>query len=302
MIENLTHNYKKTLLDFINNNWKKNHVFIKNEKIFDFQHKIKGGYSFLIARKGIITSILGYIYTNDSQNSFWLAIWRTIDFKSSEGIQLFFYLMKKKPDFVGAIGISKKAEEIYKRLRWKNGNLIHYYVSKINELNLRTHINKSSAHHYKYLPDFDFSKIKAPYFLPFKDTNYYNKRYLNHPEFEYFFLTLDYYNLTFIGRDIKYKGLRVFHVVDLIGDLNNKNIYGIINKFLLEEKFDLFEMMMFDSRKIKTDLLIKTKSEIIPTYFSPFKFKNISIRLSYKITRNYPVRFFLGDSDQDRPN
>ena len=136
--------------------------------------------------------------------------------------------------------------------------------------------------------------------LPIKDKEYFNRRYVNHPVFEYLYLKIK--SLIFIGRIVNYLNLRVFHVVDVVGDIKNITLKSIILTFLKREKIDLFEMMYYDSRLIDIDLNLKSEDEIIPTYFNPFKHKNIKIELSYKSDKNLPVRFFLGDGDQDRPN
>ena len=96
--------------------------------------------------------------------------------------------------------------------------------------------------------------------------------------------------------------MKVFHVVDVVGDMKNIILKLPVFSFLKWEKIDLFEMMYYDSRSIDIDLNLKSEDEIIPTYFNPFENKNIKIELSYKSDKNLPVTFFLGDGDQDRPN
>ena len=106
----------------------------------------------------------------------------------------------------------------------------------------------------------------------------------------------------FYWKDSKLFRFKVFHVVDVVGDINKINLKSSIITFLKGEKIDLFEMMYYDSRSVEIDLNLKSKSKIIPTYFNPFENKNVKIELSYKSNKNLPVRFFLGDGDQDRPN
>ena len=166
-------------------------------------------------------------------------------------------------------------------------------------MRLTSYINSSEE--YLFSQDFKFLSNQN-WCLPKKDKNYFIKRYLKHPIFKYYFLSILNGDVTLIGRVIKYNGTNVFHVVDIIGDINGLKISKSITSFLKNENIDLIELMIFDSRGVETDLLKKNKKEIIPTYFNPFEYRNIKIEFSYKANGILPVRFFLGDSDQDRPN
>ena len=301
MIKKLKEDDKKKFIDYLNCYWKKNHIFVKNELIFDYQHKSKNEYTFLISKnKSEITSILGYIPSESEEKSFWLAIWKSKK-RSLEGVSLLFKLLKRKPIFVGAIGISTIAKNLYKSLKWESGELSHYFISLNKKSKLRVSSAENLNEQFLFSSEFNF-KSNQNGFLPKKDNHYLEKRYLKHPFFKYYFLSILKNEITFIGRIIEYNYLKVYHVVDIIGDINGLKISKSISCFLKEEGLDLFEIMMFDSRGVNTDLMIKEKNEIIPTYFSPFEYKNIKIELSYLIRKDKPVRFFLGDSDQDRPN
>ena len=86
----LDKDHKVDLIKFINENWRENHIFVRNSEVFDLQHRYENGYTFVINRTdNKIDSILGYIYTNSELNSFWLAIWKSID-KGGGGMKVFF--------------------------------------------------------------------------------------------------------------------------------------------------------------------------------------------------------------------
>ena len=78
-IENITELNKSDLIKVINDYWKENHILVRNSKVFDLQHKNNNTYSFLILTDKKIKSFLGYIFTNSNKNSFWLAVWKSID-------------------------------------------------------------------------------------------------------------------------------------------------------------------------------------------------------------------------------
>ena len=302
MINTLKEKDKSRFFTFLDRFWKKNHIFVKNELLFDYQHKCRDGYNFLISKnRNEIKSILGFIPSESEGKHLWLAIWKSKSKRGIEGISLLFNLLKRKPLFIGVLGISVEAKNLFKGLKWESGELSHYYLSINNKSKLRVFSNNNLNESFLFSSECNFIKNQN-WSLPKKDEHYLQKRYLKHPFFKYYFLSILNNEITFIGRVVEYNLLKVFHVVDVLGDLNGKIISKSISCFLKKEKFDIFEMMIFDSRGVNTDLMIKNKDEIIPTYFSPFEYRNIQIELCYKQIEDLPVRFFLGDSDQDRPN
>ena len=72
-------------------------------------------------------------------------------------------------------------------------------------------------------------------------------------------------------------------------------------QYMEDNKIDLIEMVMYDSVDPEIDMFLKSSEEVIPLYLSPFINKNIEIKVGYK-SQSDRVRFFIGDSDQDRPN
>ena len=72
-----------SLIDFIDKNWKKDHIFVRNRELFNWQHKTKDLYNFILAIEGKkIIGILGFIPTSKFSdelivnNEIWLAIWK----------------------------------------------------------------------------------------------------------------------------------------------------------------------------------------------------------------------------------
>ena len=57
----------KLLLNFINKYWKKNHIFVKSKKLFDFQHLSGNKLNWVLAKNknsGNIEGILGLVSKN----------------------------------------------------------------------------------------------------------------------------------------------------------------------------------------------------------------------------------------------
>jgi hypothetical protein len=298
-IEDIIESNKSELIKTINDHWKNNHILVKNSKVFDLQHKNDNTYSFLtLKHDNTIKSFLGYIYSNSSKNSLWLAIWKSID-SGSGGVNLLFHLISNNPEFIGVIGVSDFTSNITKKLGWVHGEMDHYYLSLKKKKNSFGTNSNNEEYVFSDSLNLDFLKLSSET-LPLKDKEYYLKRYLKHPVFEYKYLSIK--SLVFIGRIVKYQNSIIFHVVDVIGDLKDMTLKPQILFFLKREKIDMFEMMHYDSRPINIDLNLKDENEIIPIYFNPFEYRNIKIELAYKTNKDLPVRFFLGDGDQDRPN
>lgn len=286
---------KDSIISFIHNFWKKNHILVKDINLFDYMYlNNKTEYNFFYnSKKNDVKAIIGVIIPSDK--NIWFSLWRSIG-TDNEGFSLFTDVLKKfKPNFVGAIGINNKVEKFYKYLDWSIVTLNHYYVSK-------PEIKPIFSKNYRFVNKFDFNYKYNDSYSPEKNNSYLNNRYNNHPHFDYNYLEIPSEEIIFIGRTVKYLDQKVFHVVDFIGNLNQKNIKSVLHNFLFDNNFDMLEMMAYLSDSPVTDLSLKRDDTIIPLYFNPFENKNITVRCAYKTQSHSNVKIVLGDSDQDRPN
>ena len=56
---------RRKIIDHLKNNWSREHVLIKNQKLFDSLYKLKGNLSFLtLETKGKILSSIGLLFNN----------------------------------------------------------------------------------------------------------------------------------------------------------------------------------------------------------------------------------------------
>jgi len=301
------------LLSYIKNNWNQDHIFLKNIEVFEMQHNtIDDFYNFLYCkREDEYTAILGIININNNFNKqIWLALWHSVS--GLDGYLLLNYIFNiLKPEFIGVLGISELAKKIYKKKGFVIDKLSHYYVS--NENSKLKVLNKSklidNKLNYNYILKFDFNNNEVSDLLnnkyyPIKDHLYYHKRFIDNKFYKYQFLHI--YNeskvtLILIGRTVLIDNVKIFHCVDCIGELNNIKLKSILQKFTLDHNYDIFELLYFTNTFENIDLYKKTNDEIIPSYFSPYLDKNINFELAF-YSNNKHVRFFIADSDQDRPN
>lgn len=303
-IEYLKNDKVTEFLEFINTHWKANHIFCKEKIIFDYQHKIdEENYSFILTlnTKNEIQSVLGFISSNEKEDSIWLAIWKSINV-GGDGLRILKKLISdKKPNFIGSIGISEDAVKAYKILGWKVESTKHYYLNLNYPKLKKNKINKSNLNYSLIDIDEKFNIYINPDCEPFKDKEYYIKRYLKHPIYQYTTIKIPNCNLYFIGRHISYLGYNVFRIVDVIGEMDSISFKSALLQYMKDHSIDLAEMVMYDSINPKIDMFSKSNEEVIPLYLSPFINDNIEIKVSYK-SNSDRVRFFIGDSDQDRPN
>ena len=95
----------EALIDFIDKHWKQDHVFVRNRELFNWQHKSKDLYNFVLAVEDEnIIGILGFIPTSQFSdelivnNEIWLAIWKVRDDIQMPGLGLLMLKFLKKFD------------------------------------------------------------------------------------------------------------------------------------------------------------------------------------------------------------
>jgi hypothetical protein len=309
---------KKKILGFINKFWKKNHIFIKSKKLFDFQHKGKNKLNWVIAKnkktqkiEGILGLISrnyyskGYICKNDD---IWIAIIMVAySLKPSKGLgteMIKFFYKKFKPNSIAAIGINEAVSNLYKKIGLKIDYLNQYYLKKSNKVNKikfedQKNLNVTS----------DFTKIIKfkNYDQNFKNYKYFLNRYFKHPIYKYHLFIVyekDIIKNFLVIRLVKFRNKQAIRVVDT----GNINLIKIFKKSFFSHLINLFkanhlDFINFGLKKltIKKIGLKLRKNVFIPHHFEPYEEKNIDVMISY-ISKDKNFYVFKGDSDLDRPN
>ncbi|SUX05510.1 hypothetical protein [Campylobacter lari] len=317
------------LVEFIKINWNKEHIFIKSKELLDYQHlNIRNkNYNFIVACNkitGKFDAILGFIPLSQydeklCNGDFWLALWKVDDryAKTGIGLEVLSYFIKLfNPKSFSAIGITKKAELIYKMLRYKIITLQHFYIasSSVKDFKIASFckqiknikIKKSDLFCKKVdiIDLYKFKNIKRN--TPQKSIDYIINRYINHPVYKYhingFYRDLNCISL-FVYRVINVNNSTCLRIVDWFGDFieDSDFLFQDLLKQYNAEYIDLLCYMEDYDKIIKMGFDIKTEEDIIPNYFEPFKKENVEIKAFYKNSSDcYAI--FKGDSDQDRPN
>jgi hypothetical protein len=320
------------LKKFIKNNWSSNHIFTKDNIVFDFQYS-KNEYTFVIAKsKNKIIGVQGYIdydkFTKLNNKEIFLAFWCvSSDAPIGVGLRLHkFILNNSMAKFVGIIGINKATHKLHKWLGFQikkmehyvmiNSNFKKFKLTKLGNYKVKTkkkltnqvdliEINKNSL--FEIIDNKFYASQK-----PLKSNQYIKFRYFDHPIYKYKIYLCLIKNIPvslYVIRILKVKNILIVRIVDFIG--LNKYVYTlntfaeyIIKKFN-PEYIDFYFYGIPKSYFSKTSFVDKTKYKnmIIPNYFEPFIFENIELFCGYKDNLGKKnIKIFKGDGDGDRPS
>ncbi len=336
-----TEKKQSNLISFIRKYWDKNHIFIKNKKLFNWQFKnsITKKYNFILCedKNNKIIGILGFIPINQFskkikfKTAVWLSFWKNINENKFPGIGLGMieYLKKKIGiETILNIGLNDRVIPLFKYLKYKTGKLQHYVIlnSKVKKFFILKHKNnfkKKIIFKRENFNLFKISKKNLNYnkgifgtglftFFPKKNIEFLIKRYLAHPVYNYNIYILKkgeiYCCALLIIRKIKFKNSNVLRLVDYQGkEKYLKKIYNPLQELLSSEKseyIDFYQHGISKNTFRNSGFIDVEKTKIIvPNYFEPFIKKNINLNFAYKSSiKNRKIYFFKGDGDQDRPN
>ena len=122
------------IMNFIDKEWKKNHILSKNKELFEYDFREEELLNFIIAKSpnNQILGLIGYIKSNTSNHSdIWASIWKVSSLNKYPllGLYLLNYLRKKihYRHFIVS-GINKNTIDIYKRLGMQTGILKQAYI------------------------------------------------------------------------------------------------------------------------------------------------------------------------------
>jgi hypothetical protein len=290
------------LQKFLHDNWKADHIFVTNKKLFDFQHWNGKDYNFVIAiDDGEILCVLGFImpsqYDPDiARKDIWLAIWKRLDSPKSKGlgIKLLDYIEETyHPDTIGTVGMNANTEQLYLARGWKTGVMNHYYLPNIGRI---AGYEKSGFSVFSLcIGNHEFNTI------PQKSETYLRNRYELHPFYDYVFYNIQ--DCLLVIRKIQVKQDCCLRIVDIIGEFP-ENIQFNMQSLLNFHKADYIDCVNYGIPKeqfLKMGFYEKPDNLILPNWFEPYTLEHKPILFAYKApSDNYVI--FKGDADQDRPS
>ena len=313
------------LLVFIDRSWRKDHIFVRNRKLFDWQHKNGESYNFVLAIDGPdIVGVLGFIPTSQfspallPNNEMWLAIWKVRDDIGKPGLGLLMlnFLRKKfNNPTICSIGLSQQVIPLYKALNYEVGILEHRaFFNQYKDISgpvtaprgSVVKLTKGSIQFDSQVKRADLEACEALFHSkPQKDPEYIVKRYIEHPVYEYklmLFKNAGAVVSIVVYRIVRIDYLLIARIVDVIGEsvLDEKFNYPI-SQFLRQDNIDYIDIVSNLRCGESSGFIQNSDNLILPNYFEPLEMKNIEIDFAYK-SNNESLSIFRGDSDQDRPS
>lgn len=312
------------LIYFIDKFWKKDHVFVHNRALFDWQHKNGSNYNFVIASQNDeIIGILGFIPTSqysrelEVNNEIWLAIWKVRDDVKKPGLGLMMLNFLKKHlnnPSICSIGLSKEVISLYKVFKYEIGILGHtaFFNQEKKQFNFmpppQSHLVLCEQNNISFTTQVGSAELNACKHLfiskPQKNIEYLFNRYVNHPTYKYEIILFEENNQPIsivVYRKAEIREGKIARIVDVLGSniMDSKFNYAI-SKFLNENDLEYIDLVSNLERSQKSGFIENNSEFIVPNYFEPLEIKNIAIDYAYKSEHSFSI--FRGDSDQDRPN
>ncbi|WP_299125661.1 hypothetical protein [uncultured Tenacibaculum sp.] len=328
----------KDIMSFIDSEWKEGHILSRDQNFFLYEHREKDRINFVISRnlENKIDGVLGFIPSALGEVSdVCTVIWKVSKSSTTQnpilGIQLLQFLETQKiVRNVLSLGINQKTIGIYKYLNMYtnsldqfviiNKNIKDFKIAKINNLDDRLLVNKLVSLKENYvvnrvkndveLSSFEFEKYREC--IPYKNKEYFYKRYFEHPIYEYQIYGA-YSNESIVSlivtRVQTCNNSKVLRIVDFLGEEKCLPNYGRFFSDLIEEKnYEYADFYCFGLEKEKMIeagfQLVDCSSEdlIIPNYFSPFLQKNVQMHFFTNANEIKSLKLFKANGDQDRPN
>ena len=103
------------IMDFIDREWKKNHILSKNKDFFLYEYADEDALNFVVSKnEGRINGILGFLRSSsDDRSSVWTTMWKVSKSNGSPtlGLRLLNYLQSQGYQSVMSNGINSATEE-----------------------------------------------------------------------------------------------------------------------------------------------------------------------------------------------
>lgn len=324
---------------FLDRHWARGHVLANDRQLLDFQHRADDGrYHLAIAggQNGEVVGLLGGILTSTydpalaARDTLWLTTWKVAPEVSSAGLGLRLHsLLTGALDHaaVGTVGNNQAASQIYRLLGYRTGELEHYALIDPRRENLRLAVRGAAwprslptADRSLRLHQLDRERLitlalaplgERQHAHPAKSPEYFVRRYLDHPRFDYAVMSLERARrptALLAVRQVAHRGARALRLVDYLGPTDGlAGASAALHRLL--ERFDaeyidcyahgLDRGALADGGLLPLDPAGET---VVPSYFEPFEQRNVRLRFAFHSHSGEAAVLLKADADQDRPN
>ena len=313
---------------FISENWKKDHIFVNDEKFFIFEMTANRKPSFICAwREKQLVGLLGFVKNREilHDSDLFLVMFRVLKTQSETNIgqKMIEFARSLTTRGIHTTGANPKTLPYYRFLGFTVGWMDHTYwlntslESSINFI-ANARVKKQSrdrdafnfsSHGLSQIPfDETMSKIaniRIPDIHPTARSYLsFEKRYLLHPLYKYKFFESNRVEGVCVVREVNILGATCWRIVDWFGlpDDFAEVISGLISAASKRGicLIDCYTSGIDASKLITNGLSAITSDVIIPNYLEPLVLRNIKLSC---VSSYEKMPFFMrGDGDQDRPS
>ena len=319
------------IMNFYKIEWDSNHILANDKDFFCYQHLVGKNVNFMLAinkKTHCIEAAEGFIQYSIELKDIAAVMWKASSKSSTPflGVEVIKRLKEATNcrAYFGTGVNPKTALPLHKNMLKHNvGKLKHFYLLadidkyKIAIIREKIKLNNISFYNqYKLVEIKNYDELDTEYNFeqnisrkPFKDRWYTEKRYFNHPIYNYLIWVLqDDKKLNvalLIAREVECNSSKVLRIIDYLGDTNAIAGLALEMENLIKrnnyEYIDIYCKGVDNEILNKAGFVFKSESDdnIIPNYFEPFIEQNIDI---WYALSDDDTLIFKGDGDQDRPN
>lgn len=321
------------LTAFLESSWSKNHIFIKNKDVLDFQHRALDSYTFVVAYHtetncfhGVLGIISPEFYVDrkiGNEQHVWLAIWKVEkDLAKSNSLgmdMLSFVETEFSPKSIAAIGINDTVALLYKLNGFKIKMMNQWFLPNRNIVEPKLLVGDLPEHQHGLLNSSDLVidcgmelEIEVQRFLSKRGArrsfDYIVKRYLEHPTYKYnvyvFKKSVSAICAIVVARKVTVGGANAFRLTEMFFDSDYSSDLGGALCELMDrngcEYIDFLEYGYESHSLIEMGFMKCNKRLFVPHLFEPFVAERREVKIAFKSEK--PFICTKGDSDLDRPN
>lgn len=315
------------IMRFMDEHWKKGNILARNQEFFEWQLVDGDKVNMFLGideESGEIYGMVGaVIYSKSPNPDISGCTWRVI--KSSNpmlGLELAEYMNQQlHVRYNCGAGLSKKSVRLNKLMGRMPVDMDHYYrladkddykiarikekvIPKVKETGYRLELLDSVEEMKNVIPE----EMLVSGVLS-KDYSYIEKRYFNHPVYQYEVWKVvgkeKKSNSVLITRDEVMQDSKICKIVDYYGEEEELGcITPAVDELIKQRDYEYMDVYSYG---IPVEVYEQggfcrcdeDSENIIPNYFHPFVQENITLKM---IDSRVPgLRMFRGDGDQDRP-
>lgn len=322
---------KNEIIKFLKKNHTPNHIFVRDKKFFNWQHRNKSILNIGITKikKNIICFQAFVPQSHYDKKLSACEIHVTLALSSKNApiaslLSLFRYIIKSQDaKTILTSGFNPRTIAYNQRLGFKTAIMDHYFLL-IKKKNYKIIVCKKNIKQSIRVEKNEFLELKKKDLInnnlkelyqisiPKKSNEFLINRYFNHKIFNYkLYKVFDEQNSCIVVIRIIYlKGRCVIRIIDFIGEENNILKIGKLLKYF-EKKYspEAIDICSYGINKkyyTKLGLLDSNNSQgiIIPDHVAPLEQKIVKLYCGYITTKNQEscIRIMRGDGDRDRPS